>query len=112
MLRHKALTVVLAAAFSSNFVYAAPLGSIFHSSSDTSASSSAKVDVAFNNTSESPRQIKVGNKVKTLTSKKVTHVSIPAGTTVTAYSSMKTHNPGDVLIVVDASHPTETVTVD
>jgi hypothetical protein len=54
----------------------------------------------------------VGSKVKTLASHKVTHLAIPAGTTVTVYSSMKTHNPGDVLVVVDASHPNQTVNVD
>lgn len=111
MLRNKALTLVLAATISTTFLNAAAFGSIFHKDAP-SAASSAKVQVQFDNTAESPRLIKVGNKVKTLTSKKVTRMEIPAGTTVTVYSSMKTHNPGDVLIVVDAAHPNQTITVD
>lgn len=114
MLRQKTLVLVLAAASSSTMLHAAPFGSIFHKDKSTSAtsSSSAGVDVDFNNTAEYPRQIKVGTKVKTLASHKVTHITIPAGTTVTVYSSMKTHNPGDVLVVVDASHPNQTINVD
>ena len=111
MLRHNALTLVLAATFSTTLLYAAPFGSIFHKDAPAAASS-AKVEVLFNNTADSPRQIKVGNKVKTLTSKKVTRMEIPAGTSVNVYSNMKSHNPGDVLIVVDAAHPNQTVTVD
>jgi hypothetical protein len=111
MVRRNVITLALAATLSSSAVYALPLPSIFHKDSAATAST-GKVDVAFNNTSELPRQIKVGGKIKTLTSHKITHMEIPAGTTVTVYSAMKTHNPGDVLIVVDASHPTESVTVD
>lgn len=113
MLRQKTLALVLAAACSST-LYAAPLGNIFHKDKDTSTahSSSANVNVTFNNTAQFPRQIKIGDKVKTLSSHKVTRMSIPAGTTVTVYSSMKTHNPGDVLVVVDAAHPDQVVSVD
>jgi hypothetical protein len=111
MIRHKVLTLALVAAFSTSAVYAAPFGSIFHKDAPA-ASTSAKVAVVFNNTAEYPRQIKVGDKVKTLGSKKATRMEIPAGTKVTVYSSMKTHNPGDVLIVVDAAHPDQTVLVD
>jgi len=114
MFRQKAFTLVLVAACSSTMLYAAPLGNIFHKdkSTATASNSSATVNVDFNNTAEYPRQIKVGSKVKTLASHKVTHLSIPAGTSVTVYSNMKTHNPGDVLVVVDAAHPNQTVTVD
>lgn len=114
MFRQKALIFVLAAACSTTMLYAAPFGSIFHKdkSTATTSSSAAGVVVDFNNTAEYPRQIKVGSKVKTLASHKVTHLTIPAGTTVTVYSSMKSHNPGDVLVVVDAAHPNQTVTVD
>lgn len=114
MLRQKALVIVLAAACSSTMLYAAPLGNIFHKDKTTTMADgkSAAVNVDFNNTAEYPRQIKVGDKVKTLSSHKVTHMSIPAGTKVTVYSSMKTHNPGDVLVVVDAAHPNQVVTVD
>ncbi len=114
MLRQKTLALVLAAACSSTMLYAAPFGSIFHKDKSTAATSgnSSSVNVDFNNTSEYPRQIKVGSKVKTLSSHKVTHVAIPAGTTVTVYSSMKTHNPGDVLVVADSAHPNEVVNVD
>lgn len=114
MFRQKALVLVLTAACSSTMLYAAPFGNIFHKdkSTATTSSSSSNVTVDFNNTAEYPRQIKVGTKVKTLASHKVTHLTIPAGTTVTVYSSMKTHNPGDVLVVVDASHPDQTVNVD
>jgi FlaG/FlaF family flagellin (archaellin) len=111
MFRHKAITLVLAAACATTVLPAAAFGSIFHKDAPA-ASSSAKVEVQFNNTADSPRLIKVGGKVKTLDSKKVTKMEIPAGTTVTVYSSMKSHNPGDVLIVVDAAHPNQTVTVD
>jgi hypothetical protein len=111
MLRHKALSFVLAAAVSTTFLNAAAFGSIFHKDAPAAATS-AKVIVEFNNTAESPRQIKVGDKIKTLNSKKVTKLEIPAGTTVTVYSAMKSHNPGDVLIVVDATHPNQTVVVD
>jgi hypothetical protein len=110
MIRHKALSLVLVAAFSTSALYAAPL-SIFHKDAPT-ASASAKVAVVFDNTAEFPRQIKIGNKVKTLTSKKATRIEIPAGTSVTVYSAMKSHNPGDVLIVVDAAHPDQTVKID
>lgn len=114
MFRQKALVLVLTAACSSSMLYAAPFGSIFHKDKSTAmtSGSSADVTVDFNNTAEYPRQIKVGSKVKTLASHKVTHLAIPAGTTVTVYSSMKTHNPGDVLVVVDAAHPNQTITVD
>lgn len=114
MFRQKTLVLVLTVACSSTMLYAAPFGSVFHKdkSTATASSSSADVTVDFNNTAEYPRQIKVGSKVKTLASHKITHLAIPAGTTVTVYSSMKTHNPGDVLVVVDASHPNQTVTVD
>jgi hypothetical protein len=113
MLRQKTLALVLAAACSSTMLYAAPAGSLFHKDKTTTASSkSADVTVDFNNTAEYPRQIKVGSKVKTLASHKVTHLTIPAGTTVTVYSSMKTHNPGDVLVVVDAAHPDQVINVD
>lgn len=115
MFRQKALVLVLTAACSSTMLYAAPFGgSIFHKdkSTATTSSSSSNVTVDFNNTAEYPRQIKVGTKVKTLASHKVTHLEIPAGTTVTVYSSMKTHNPGDVLVVVDASKPNQTINVD
>ncbi|MDW5265832.1 MULTISPECIES: hypothetical protein [Acidobacteriaceae] len=114
MLRQKTLVLVLAAACSSTMLYAAPFASIFHKdkSTATTSSSSAGVNVDFNNTAEYPRQIKVGSKVKTLASHKVTHITIPAGTSVTVYSSMKTHNPGDVLVVVDASKPNQTINVD
>lgn len=111
MLRHKVLTLVLAATISTPFIYAAPFGSIFHRDAPATASQ-AKVEVQFNNVAEYPRQIKVGNKVKTLVSKKVTRMEIPAGTSVTVYSAMKSRNPGDVLIVVDAAHPNQTVTID
>jgi hypothetical protein len=114
MFRQKALISVLVAASSTTMLYAAPFGSIFHKdkSTATTSSSSADVVVDFNNTAEYPRQIKVGSKIKTLASHKVTHLTIPAGTTVTVYSSMKTHNHGDVLVVVDAAHPNQTVNVD
>lgn len=113
MLRNKAFALVLAATLSTPFVYAAPFGNIFHKDKEASTNvSAAKVEVSFNNTAEYPRQIKIGNKVKTLVSKKVTRLEIPAGTTVTAYSSMKTHSAGDVLIVVDSAHPNQTVPID
>jgi hypothetical protein len=114
MFRQKALIFVLAAASSTTMLHAAPFGSIFHKdkSTATTSSSSAGVIVDFNNTAEYPRQIKVGSKVKTLASHKVTHLTIPAGTAVTVYSSMKTHNPGDVLVVVDANKPNQTINVD
>jgi hypothetical protein len=114
MFRQKAIVLVLTVACSSTMLYAAPFGSIFHKdkSTATTSSSSADVTVDFNNTAEYPRQIKVGTKIKTLASHKVTHIAIPAGTTVTVYSSMKTHNPGDVLVVVDSSHPNQTINVD
>jgi hypothetical protein len=114
MLNQKMLVLVLAVASSSTVLNAAPISSMFHKdkSTTTTSSSSANVNVDFNNTAEYPRQIKVGSKVKTLASHKVTHIAIPAGTTVTVYSSMQTHNPGDVLVVVDAAHPNQTVTVD
>ena len=114
MLRQKTLAFVLAAACSSTMLYAAPFGSIFHKDKSTAAASSnsATVNVDFNNTAEYPRQIKVGSKVKTLSSHKVTHIAIPAGTAVTVYSSMKTHNPGDVLVVVYSTHPNQVVNVD
>jgi hypothetical protein len=113
MLNQKMLVLVLAVASSSTVLNAAPI-SMFHKdkSTATTSSSSANVNVDFNNTAEYPRQIKVGSKIKTLASHKVTHIAIPAGTTVTVYSSMQTHNPGDVLVVVDAAHPNQTVTVD
>jgi hypothetical protein len=114
MFRQKALALVLVAACSSTALYAAPLGNIFRKDKDATMAhnNSANVNVQFNNTAEYPRQIKVGDKVKTLSSHKVTHMSVPAGTTVTVYSSMKTHNPGDVLLVVDSAHPDQVVTVD
>ena len=114
MLRHKTLALVLAAACSSTMLCTVPAAaSIFHKDKTTTASSkSGDVAVDFNNTAKYPRQIMVGSKVKTLTSHKVTHMEIPAGTKVTVYSNMKTHNPGDVLIVVDAAHPNQTVTID
>lgn len=112
MTRHKVLSLVLvAASCAAPAVYAAPFGSIFHKDTPAAASST-KVAVVFDNTAEYPRQIKIGDKVKTLASKKATRVEIPAGTKVTAYSSEKTHNPGDVLIVVDAAHPDQTVKID
>jgi hypothetical protein len=111
MIRHKVLSLVLVAAWSTTALYAAPFGSIFHKDAPATASST-KVAVVFNNTAEYPRQIKIGDKIKTLGSKKATRIEIPAGTTVTGYSSEKTRNPGDVLIVVDAAHPDETVKVD
>lgn len=112
MIRHKVLSLVLVAACSTTTaLYAAPFGSIFHKDTPA-ASSSSKVAVVFNNTAEYPRQIKIGDKVKTLGSKKATRIEIPAGTTVTVYSSEKSRNPGDVLIVVDATHPDQTVKVD
>lgn len=110
MIRHKALSLILVAAFSTSAMYASPF-SIFHKDVPA-ASTSAKVAVVFDNTAEYPRQIKIGDKVKTLSSKKATRLEIPAGTKVTVYSAMKTHNPGDVLIVVDAAHPDQTVKVD
>lgn len=114
MLRQKTLALVLAAACSSTMLYAAPMGSIFHKDKTTTATSSnsTEVNIDFNNTAQYPRQIKIGSKIKTLSSHKVTHIAIPAGTTVTVYSSMKTHNPGDVLVVVDAAHPNQVVSVD
>ena len=114
MFRQKTLALVLAATCSSTMLYAAPLGNIFHKDKSTAMASnhSADVDVDFNNTADYPRQIKVGSKVKTLSSHKVTHITIPAGTAVTVYSSMKTHNPGDVLVVVDSAHPNQVVNVD
>ncbi len=114
MLRQKTLALILAAACSSTVLYAAPIGSIFHKDKSTAMTggNSAAVMVDFNNTADYPRQIKVGSKVKTLSSHKVTHIAIPAGTTVTVYSSMKTHNPGDVLVVVDSAHPNEVVNID
>jgi hypothetical protein len=114
MLHQKTLALVLVAACSSTALYAAPFGGMFRKDKTTTAASSnsADINVDFNNTAEYPRQIKVGSKVKTLSSHKVTHITIPAGTTVTVYSSMKTHNPGDVLVVVDAAHPNQVVTID
>lgn len=114
MLRQKTLALVLAAACSSTMLYAAPFGSIFHKDKSTAVtgSNSAAVNVDFNNTAEYPRQIKIGSKVKTLSSHKITHIAIPAGTTVTVYSSMKSHNPGDVLVVVDSDHPNQVVNID
>jgi hypothetical protein len=114
MLHQKTLALVLAAACSSTMLYAAPLGSMFRKDKTTAAMSSntADINVDFNNTAEYPRQIKVGSKIKTLASHKVTHMAIPAGTSVTVYSNMKTHNPGDVLIVADSAHPNQVVTVD
>ncbi len=114
MLHQKTLAFVLAAACSSTMLYAAPLGNIFHKDKATAAmnSNSANVNVDFNNTADYPRQIKIGSKIKTLSSHKTTHVAIPAGTSVTVYSSMKTHNPGDVLVVVDSANANQVVTVD
>jgi hypothetical protein len=114
MFHQKTLVLVLTVACSSTMLYAAPFSSVFHKdkSTATTSSSSADVTVDFNNTADYPRQIKVGSKVKTLASHKVTHLSVPAGTTVTVYSSMKTHNPGDVLVVADSSHPNQTINVD
>lgn len=114
MLRQKTFAVVLAAACSSTMLYAAPFGSIFHKDKSTTTASSSSTDVTidFNNTADYPRQIKVGSKVKTLSSHKVTHLAIPAGTTVTVYSSMKSHSPGDVLVVVDSDHPNQVVNID
>ena len=112
MIHRKALSLALVIACSSTALYAAPFGNIFHKDAPATTTSQAKVEVQFNNTAEYPRQIKVGNKIKTLTSKKVTRMEIPVGTSVTVYSSMKSHNPGDVLVVVDAAHPNQTVTVD
>ena len=114
MLRHKSLALVLAAACSSTMLYSAPAAaSIFHRDKTTATSSkSGDVTVEFNNTAEYPRQIKVGSKIKTLTSHKVTRMEIPAGTKVTVYSNMRSHNPGDVLIVVDSAHPNQTVNID
>lgn len=114
MLRQKTIAVVLAAVCSSTMLYAAPFGSIFHKDKSTTwaSSSSADVTIDFNNTADYPRQIKVGSKVKTLSSHKVTHLAIPAGTTVTVYSSMKSHSPGDVLVVVDSDHPNRVVNID
>jgi hypothetical protein len=111
MIHRKVLSLALVVAFSSTALYAAPFGNIFHKDAPATTSQ-AKVEVQFNNTAEYPRQIKVGNKVKTLTSKKITRMEIPVGTSVTVYSSMKSHNPGDVLVVVDAAHPNQTVTID
>ena len=111
MIRRNVLSLALVVAFSTTAIYAAPFGNIFHKDAPATTSQ-AKVEVEFNNTAQYPRQIKVGNKIKTLTSKKVTRMEIPVGTSVTVYSSMKTHNPGDVLLVVDAAHPNQTVTVD
>ncbi len=118
MLRQKTLALVLAAAFSSSMVYAAPLGSIFHKDKTTTATSSNSADVnsvhtmfaksktvklVLHNTSSSPMELRAGETIITVEAGKTVTVNLPPGIRILTNSATDKHPAGTLIIEVNSA---------